>query len=200
MSASKLSFIPHKKNVVEECLLNGYSVAIYWIYLYDKNMFKRRNIIKNVILSIVALPIILFIVWDIQSNIQDSGFKANLAQEVSTLGVPPGCTEKSRDYTAGGITTLPTWIIHYNCQTTGGPIYSAITERLDAEHFIADLDSSSFPSSLQSYELAYHRDSFNIKYDIYVPESEEAQQRHNLSLLQHSIVQEVTLTIYKSHD
>lgn len=124
------------------------------------------------IVGVLMLATLSFVVAEVhKSSENEATSKRLLAQQLSKLTVPAGCTEANRQYQEGDADAVSTWLISYDCQTTGDSAYQAILATLKKQAFTVVTDStlpvkqtSNEKQQALAYNFTYTNKQFTVDY------------------------------------
>src|SRR5690242_13839303 len=109
--------------------------------------------------AIAGLAFLAWVAFSIVSRQHDSESRDLISGELLNLVVPPGCSENSREYQAGGADHQSSWHLLYACNTTAWPVYKAITGSLKSKDYVQSQVLQTPGSDVPSY-FVYHNDGF----------------------------------------
>ncbi len=91
------------------------------------------------VFGIVALAVIavMLVGWGMSH-----ANKVALDKEVAKTPPPHSCTEQNKEFTKGGIDTIPTWTVSYGCTGNYKDIYNVLKSNAKANGIVVGYDNS----------------------------------------------------------
>ncbi len=156
-------------------------------------MRKAFRIILRILGALIAVLILIILAIALISGKHERTTRKVLEQELTNLLAPPGCIEINREYQSGGIDTVSTWFVKYNCQTTGGQAYETIITNLSKHGYQEQLDYSKKGPGI-FYSFTYSSDKFTAAYN-FKPEHNPTLGIEQKGILQSSPVAKISLDL-----
>jgi len=122
------------------------------------------KVVRYTLIIVIGLWVSIVLIVGLNYTLHEHTTRKVLAQELTRLPIPPGCSEENRQYSGSGGDGVSNWFINYNCQTTGVQAYDFIISHLTQLGYHAGSDYSKGNLNI-FYSFTYSSGRFTADYN-----------------------------------